>query len=265
VSTLGISIDFDRIREPGFWREIQEQAMGASIPQDAQFDAVIIDEGQDFKQEWFEILRLFLRDDASILWLEDPLQNLRNTDEVELQGFVVYRDSGNFRTPRTIAQFIKDTLELDFTQKNGLPGLGVDVHEYTKKEDQRKIVTHRVSELMRVGFSVDEIALVSCRGMASSAFGTTDRIGSLSIRRFTGDYDKEGEQVYTDGTLLFDTIYRFKGQQAPAVILLDIDESLDQSELARRILYCGMTRATVRLEMLVSAASPWLSPFREAL
>lgn len=95
--------------------------------------------------------------------------------------------------------------------------------------------------------------------MSHATFASCDTLGALSLRRFTGDYTSDGEQIYTDGKLYFDTIQPFKGQQAPAVILVDVDETLDASDYAKRVLYCGMTRATVRLEMLVHEDNQWLS------
>ena len=67
------------------------------------------------------------------------------------------------------------------------------------------------------------------------------------MRRFTGEYE-DGRQVYTDGDLYFDTVRRFKGQQAPAVLLVDV-EPRDDRAVDSRLLYCGMTRATVHLEL----------------
>ena len=70
--------------------------------------------------------------------------------------------------------------------------------------------------------------------------------------------------MLTEGRLTFDSIYRFKGQEAPAVVLVDIDPNPDKLEHASRLLYCGMTRATVRLEMLVNRNNPECGRFLEA-
>lgn len=54
---------------------------------------------------------------------------------------------------------------------------------------------------------------------------------------------------------------RFKGQQAPAVVLVDLDPMPDKLETFNRLLYSGMTRATVRLELLVKADNPLNEPY----
>ena len=48
------------------------------------------------------------------------------------------------------------------------------------------------------------------------------------------------------------------------MILVDIDESLADSEKAKRVLCCDMTRASVRLEMVVQKGNPWLEKLERA-
>jgi superfamily I DNA and RNA helicase len=76
------------------------------------------------------------------------------------------------------------------------------------------------------------------------------------LRRFTNAYDLLGRQIMTDGQLTFDSITRFKGQESPAVIIVDIDPDPADLEQAERLLLSGMTRATLRLELLVQRDNP---------
>jgi hypothetical protein len=262
---VGVEIDFKKSEEEGFWRNIQEQLLGATLAGAPSFDCLVVDEGQDFKTDWYDILQMFLTEGSTQLWLEDPLQNLRGTDPVELPGFVTYKESANFRTPISIAGFIKGTLESEFEQRNLLPGLGVAMYDYEEPSEIEAILERRIHELSKVGFKPEDIAIVSCRGQNSTALADTVQIGKHKIRKFTGEYDSNNSQIYTDGELNFDTIFRFKGQQAPAVILVDLDETIKQDEGATGILYCAMTRATVRLELVAQKACPWIETFRENL
>ncbi len=65
-----------------------------------------------------------------------------------------------------------------------------------------------------------------------------------------------GQPVQSEGKLTFDSIYGLKGQEAPTVILVDVDPASDRIERKERLLYCGMTRAAVRLDLVVRAGSP---------
>lgn len=262
---LGVEIDFDKADDPDFWPSIQEQLLAATLSGAPRFDCLIVDEGQDFKSEWYDILQLFISDDATQLWLEDPLQNLRGNEPVDLPGFVTYRESANFRTPISIAGFIKGTLESEFEQRNLLPGLGVGVYDYEADAALQDLLARRIQEISKVGFKPEDIAIVSCRGMQSTALANLSQIGKHKLRKFTGKYNDKNEQIYTDGDVYFDTIYRYKGQQAPVVILVDLDNTIKKNDWAVGILYCAMTRATLRLELVVQADCPWLGTFREAL
>ena len=71
------------------------------------------------------------------------------------------------------------------------------------------------------------------------------------MSRPTGAYDLLGNQLFENGQLRFDTVYRFKGQQASAIILTDVDPDQDRPDHAERLLFTAMTRATVRLELVI--------------
>ncbi|MDE0154787.1 MAG: ATP-binding domain-containing protein [Gammaproteobacteria bacterium] len=261
----GVPVDFSNINKDGFWPDVQERLVAADLTDTPRYSCLIVDEGQDFLAEWHEIIKLFLTEDAVQLWLEDPLQNLRGTDAVPLPGFVTYNETSNFRTPTSIAGFIKQSLGQEFRQRNMLPGLGVQMFEYSRKNQLEGKLAHRVNELVKAGFKLGDIAIISCRGMDSTALRETDRLGHHYVRRFTGKYDEHDNQIYTEGELLFDTIFRYKGQQAPVIILTDLDESLEINERTRKILYCAMTRATVLLELLIEETCPWLEAFRKSI
>jgi ATP-dependent exoDNAse (exonuclease V) beta subunit len=51
---------------------------------------------------------------------------------------------------------------------------------------------------------------------------------------------------------LIDSVRRFKGQAAPAVVLTECDIA-QQDDMNRRLLFVGLTRARVHLEWVISA------------
>lgn len=257
LKSRGQEPDFSQVgKDPNFWRKILELVTAEQIPKEWIFDALVVDEGQDFEQEWLEILTLFLREEADILWLEDPEQNLHGKPSVITKGFVGYRCRVNYRSPVSIARFIHNTLPFEFEFGNDLPGLGVGVLRYENPDEQPKAVARIVQDLIRRGFSHDDIVILTCRGVQNSVFSELEQVGGIKLRRFTGDYDTESNQVWTNGQITFDSIYRFKGQEAPAVVLVDVDPRADRLDQEERLLYCGMTRATVRLDIIVQAGNP---------
>jgi hypothetical protein len=250
----GEPLDYKGMNQPGFWNTMQDRVLSAPIPDAWRFDVLILDEGQDFEADWLEILKLFLTENGRILWLDDPDQNLLGKPPVDLPGFVRLHSRHNYRSPYGIARFMRSHLPFDFEPANTLPGLGVGVHPYRDADDQAKHLDAAVADLIALGFAPDEIVILSLRGIDQSPLWKHDRIGRHTIRRFTGSYQPDGVQLWTDGDITLDSLYRFKGQDAPAIILTDVEDQKDPERLDR-LLYCGMGRATVRVDVLVKGES----------
>ena len=253
LTERGHRLEFSRMREdPNFWAEVQDRVVSEKVPQSWMFDTLIVDEGQDFEPEWLDILKLFLHEDHEIIWFEDRDQSIRGASGVDLTGYVTYNARTNFRSPDRISTFISKTLPFSFEPGNALPGYDVGIHRYDDPSEQEKTAGHLVMEMVRSGFDVRDITVLTCRGVNNSALSKISSLGGQRMRRFTGDYDANGNQQFTDGDLLFDSIYRFKGQEAHAVVLVDVDPAEERKQHWERLLFCGMTRATVRLDLLVA-------------
>jgi superfamily I DNA and RNA helicase len=259
----GQTIDYSQMTNgPNFWLGIQERVVDEPKPDSWLFDTLVVDEGQDFEPIWYDILQSFLRDDAAILWLQDPEQNIRQQEDIVLPSdFVGYRSPINHRSPDTIARFILRNLDVDFECGNDLPGLGVGISTYEESGEQAGIVAEIVRNLLKRGFGYEDIVVVSLRGISTAFFEGLQRIGGYSAKRFTGDYDELGNQVMSDGMLTLETIYRFKGQQAPAVILVDVDPDPTNRLRANRLLNAAMTRATVRLDIVMRSGNEMTKEF----
>ena len=262
--------DADRLQaseEDGgaFWDELVEQ-MADIADKAGPYDLLIIDEGQDFKPDWYEVLRLAMAPDYRCLWLEDEDQALQGNPPVPLEGFVRYNNRRNFRTPSRIARFIDQLLDKKVKWANPLDGYTPMVTTYETRAEQMARLDERVQALMRQGFGADQIAIVSLRGQDAAIHKDLNRIAGQSIRRYTGRYDDIGQPVHTAGPIQAETIYRFKGQQAPAVILTDIELSgaADQVKRETALLWCALTRATVACELLVQKDCRWLKPMQRA-
>ncbi len=252
LESKGQVIDFS---DPSVWGLLPDRVMNEQIPDEWLFDVLVVDEGQDVEQDWIDTLGLFLRKDADILWLEDPGQNLRGKPLATTDGFARYRCIDNYRSPELIARFIHNTLSYEFDLGNDLPGMGVSVKVYENPDEQPKIVTKIVQELKRRGISPEDIAIITCLQTKDSVFNKLEKVAGIKLRKKIG-FDDEKNEVFSDGPLTFESIYRFKGLESPAIILVDIDPQKDRLDHWERLLYCGMTRATIRLDLVVQADNP---------
>jgi superfamily I DNA and RNA helicase len=123
------------------------------------------------------------------------------------------------------------------------------VYESPTEISQCTIVA--VDRCLQRGFSIDDIAIISMRGRERSLLQGIDRLGEWTLRHFTGKFDSGGDAVWTDGQLLIESVRRFKGQAAAAVVLTECDlAQLDA--MNRRLLFVGLTRARVHLEWVIS-------------
>ena len=248
----GVEVDFNKSNENGFWRDLLEQVIAIDISEDEKYDALIVDEGQDFGPDWFELLHLFLKDGASILWLDDPTQQIYEKEPAPLDGFVHFKADINYRTPYSIADYVRKKLGVQFESRNALPGLGVHLESIDDKGELAAKVAHRIKDLRRLGFEDEDIVILSCVGMSKASFANEADVSGIALRHFTGEYSDAGEPLFTEGRVLTESVYRFKGQQAPAVILIDLKMDAKLSEFDKRLLLVAMTRATVRLEIIIN-------------
>ena len=266
LKSRGHVLDYAGVRtDPNFWPRVQQLVLAEPVPDDWRFDTLILDEGQDFSAEWFDIIKRFIAEDAGILWLEDRDQDIHGTPPVPLPGFVTLNARINHRSPESIASFITRHLPFTFECANDLPGLGVGIARYDDPAEQTGLAAAAIERLLERGFPAEAITVLTWRSRAESVFDGADAIGGVPVRRFANAYDVHGNQVMTDGLLCFESINRFKGQQAPAVIVTDVDPGVEGNGLLLerdlRRLFCSMTRASVRLEILTRRGNPLTDPW----
>ncbi len=217
-----------------------------------RFDEIIIDEGQDFTEAWRDALLPMLAPDGRAWWLEDPLQNLYGRDPVALPGWVGLSAATNYRTPADVLALLERSLPLP-PARAGSPvdGTTPEIIVWRDANDLLDATKRAITRAIGLGFRREMIALVTFRGREHSRFTPLDHLGPHRLRAFSGRYDLFGEAEYSDGDLLIDSVYRFKGQSAPCVIFTEIDfATLDP--LTVRKLFVGATRATLKLILVAS-------------
>ena len=111
-----------------------------------------------------------------------------------------------------------------------------------------------ITRCLGASFMRNDMAIISFRGRENSTLLNLDALGNHRLKSFSGQYDLFGNPLFRDGELLAESVYRFKGQSAPAVIFTEIDfAQLDEKNF--RKLFVGMTRARLKLVMVMSERS----------
>jgi superfamily I DNA/RNA helicase len=109
-------------------------------------------------------------------------------------------------------------------------------------QDQSAELAAAIRALRKDGYGLDEIVVLSPLRHGSTAETTADPW----LRQVLRPADGQAPQT---GQLRFGTIHSFKGLDAPAVIITDLDEATTPN--FESLLYIGMTRATDRLTALI--------------
>ena len=249
----GITPDYS---SPTVWDEIEAQMAAATLPQSWRYDVLIVDEGQDFSIAWRDILLRMLKEDGRAIWLEDPDQNLYKRPSVPLPGWVKLHSDINFRSPRQIVDMLASIGAVHPPVQAGSPFKGADIEElqYPEGDTEAMLAQTRraVTMCLAAGFARHDIAIASFRGREKSEILKLDKLSEAhTLRSFTGEYDLFGNPVYREGGLLAESVYRFKGQSAPAIIFTEIDFE-QMNELVLRKLFVGMTRARLKLVLVLS-------------
>ena len=217
-------------------------------------DVLVVDEGQDFPSEWRDSLLRFLRPEGAAWWLEDPLQNLYGREPVPLPGWAVLRSATNYRSPQDVLRCVNGLLADGERIEAGSPlaGAPVEILTYADDEGLLDATKRALTQAIGLGFKRDMIALVSFRGREKSLLARHPQLGPYTLKRFTGRYDLFGNPEFSEGDVLFESVYRFKGQSAPCVVMSEIDfDALD--DIALRKLFVGATRASMKLLLVMSA------------
>jgi len=262
----GRAFEHESAHDPGYWKRMVQEVIDCDPPE-PRYDTFIIDEAQDFDPDWWALLECFGADepDARILCFEDAHQDLYGRPGVPLGGGgAVYRSRAVFRTPQRIARFIDRLLEPDVDWRSPYRGLPVQVHTYTEEEEQLELISKCIDTFIEEGFAPAQILVLSMHGRARACFTGREAIGGHRLRKFTGGFTADGQPMFTAGQLEAETLYRFKGNQKPAVLVTDFD--LDRSDEAGewRKIYCALTRATVACRIIAAAQSSWLARLETA-
>jgi hypothetical protein len=265
LESAGMPVDVAaQASERDFWGWLLKTATDAAllhVPPDWCFDALVVDEGQDIDRDGFDLLQLLLPKQADTVWLDDENQRLFSPKSFTAPDFVTYRCQDNFRSPQRIVRFLEALLPIPIIGRNPLPGDRVAVQEANNTALTAELGSC-IKRLLTDGYTPDQIVVLTGRGQQMSGVLREASLGGCRTRRFNG-FSENFTARYTDGDLSVETLWRFKGQQSPVVLICELDGELAKTETVRQ-LYCAATRATTHLEFFVPRRSRLLAPLQRA-
>ena len=232
---------------PGFYEHTLPDALLAALDQvPRRFDAIVVDEGQDFLDSWWDPLVLSLADlEGGILYVfHDDNQNLyRRTKSFPARMLEIPLQE-NLRNTRKI-----NDLTTKFYRGAPMRALGPE------GQDVERIVVRDASEVERAVSRVLH-RLVREDGVAPAdiavLMGST-RAGALRRGKRIGAFETTEDQAAEPSKVLLESIRRFKGLERPVVVLTAIDDL--PSDVETGLLYVGLSRARVHLVIVATEAT----------
>lgn len=208
----------------------------------ARFDAIIVDEGQDFKETYWVLLELFLRepDEAVFYIFADANQNIYEGNVDYPMPMAPVRLDRNLRNTDQIFNAVKNACKLpDEIESSGVKGPNVRFSVYDDDATMIDKLTQLVSHLVKEGLTPEDITILGTRSQNRTALKYGEKIGPFELVESRSSKN----QIRTM------TIHRFKGLESPVVILCELDETVQRN--FRELMYVGLTRATGLLCVLV--------------
>ena len=211
------------------------------------FDAIIVDEGQDFQNSWLTALRLCLRDPeaGSFYVFYDDNQRVYHRDGGWLADLPQskYHLTRNLRNTRSIHESSRPWYASPRLSRAGGPeGQPVVWKAVGPQQHLEPLLAATLADLTEQhGVKLGEIAILTPLAAANHPMARNGRIGGTPFSPAGAD---------ADGKLVFDSVRRFKGMDRPVVLVIDADR-LNDPELT----YVALTRPSLLLKVFGSAAT----------
>jgi len=184
--------------------------------------------------EWWVTITDLLKPEGHFIIFYDPAQNIRRTQmEFPIDG-PPFTLTANCRNTQSVFKALKPYTETEIHLKEGAPA-GEKVNEYhlASPRERRKQLSRILHDLIiDKGFDRDRIVILGGHSINHTCIGDDSQIGNYRIAE--GPTDEPG-------CIHYHTYMKFKGCEADAVILLDVDSNDERWNSSA--LYTAISRA----------------------
>lgn len=259
-----------------YYRDRVDRALAVAkvLPEEQKYDLLVVDEGQDFRGDsrmltfmdailkggfsrgrwrWFEDLNQILTPVAP-----DPsdARLAEVTGHIDEQAEVVV--AGNWRNTEQIVELSCKALGAPYAEDElGLQGPPVEngiAPEGRERDMLAAVLEHLVAKEIAEGrYQAEDIVVLSMRGGTKASFEGATSLGGFPVEPY------DATQPAKPGVIRTSSVFKFKGLEAHAIILTDVDRLEELRD--RRKAYVGITRARYRLFVL-GAPTPLAELFK---
>ncbi len=205
--------------------------------EDRLFDAIIVDEAQDFQEHWWVPLPDLMKDPKQGIFYVFFDNNQRIYTQLadvptEAPPFSLDENCRNTRRIHAALSPYKQTAEESYC--HGPEGRSVEVVPAVDGPAAREALKQVLLRLVNEdGVDPGDIVILSPRSEKNSQWKSDDRLGTLTL-----SWDMDADAPHT---IRVCTIYSFKGLESSVVILTELDQAKD--EVRDQLIYVGLSRA----------------------
>ena len=210
-----------------------------------KFDLVVVDEAQDFTEDWAFCANLLTNDNGELYVFYDESQNVfsRHFGDKFYIDAAPYVLRYNIRNTSNIYQYTQDRtcLGLD-TLINQIEGVEPDIRTISRKQQVLAFIDSTVNKLVnKEGVAADKITILCNRQKKESILGDVEWVGGYRI----------SEELLSTGTIKFSTVEEFKGLESDIIIYINYTYKNEPiTDDVRSIQYTALTRARFYLYVI---------------
>lgn len=229
-----------------FWNEeLAELAYDASANLELRYDAVFVDEAQDFHELWWFFVEGLLADPGrSRLYLfMDAAQSIyeRTMTLPPIQCRLNLKR--NCRNTRAIAAFVSGLSGTEFSHLDRLPAGNPPEFIEVVDDDAELVAVRRVVHELVHGHGINpaRMVILGFHALCNTRLGLRGRVGNLRVV----EADEDGKP----NCIRYSTVAKFKGLERDIVLLVEVGIESEYLSEARKqaLLYVGASRAKHRL------------------
>ena len=233
--------------EPGWWKKSQksgEDFWSLSVPVKLEsviektskvYDAIIIDEGQDFEELWFESIFKLSHQNTNFVVFADKRQNIfeRNGILPDQGSFIKFNLINNCRNTKSITSELAEIIDENIQSHPSIPeGELITKRSFKNNKALCNALISEISILLKNHkIKPEQILIMTNCPINESSIKDLRKIGSVDVTNL----EKSGR--FNKGKIHYSSINMFKGLEIDILFIIDnhlaIDKNVNYTQISR--------------------------------
>ena len=239
------AISGQEVHDNSFYKSLPYKLLDVIDQITPKYDAIVVDEGQMFDTEWWEIIKYLMNDcERSYYYIfYDDLQRIYREEQNQIPG----EDQSipllvNLRNTEKIHHLSTMFLPADkLPDCNNIPGEPIWISTYQDETSMKKLLRRYLAKIIQDGgVSSKDIVVLSAKGSNNTCLTNSEKLGP---------YQLSNSENPNPASIRFSTVLKYRGMERKVVILTELDETVTEF---KKYIYIGASRARTKLIVLAS-------------